>query len=190
MEQKPGYKTTEFWLSLVATLVGLFVGSGILPGEHLAMKIAGFVLAALGALGYSASRAVVKRANGTNGKGESGVAALDALVHLLAALVLCGVLLGLAAGCSGSTWRANATKLLAGGHQSGVEGYAQARDKWDTECLKLAKECTQPADKCAPLLECQATRHKVYAGLKAWFDGLAAFGEVVPLIPDGKDGGK
>lgn len=59
---KPGWKTTEFWLSLVATLVGLFIASGALPEESVVMKIAGFVLAALVSLGYGAMRASVKKA--------------------------------------------------------------------------------------------------------------------------------
>jgi len=59
---KPGYKTTEFWLSLAAVLIGAFVAGGFLPAEHLAVKIAGFVLTALAALGYTVSRAATKKA--------------------------------------------------------------------------------------------------------------------------------
>ena len=58
--QKPGWKTSEFWLSLAAVLVGAFVASGVLPAEHLAMKIAGFVLMALASLGYSVGRGIAK----------------------------------------------------------------------------------------------------------------------------------
>jgi hypothetical protein len=58
--QKPGWRTTEFWLSLVAALVGLFMASGVLPVEHMAMKIAGFALSALAALGYSVGRGIAK----------------------------------------------------------------------------------------------------------------------------------
>lgn len=117
----------------------------------------------------------------------TGSAAVDALVGMAAGVGLALLVVAYAAGCAG-TWRDNATKVLSGGHQSGLAGFSMARDKYDTECLALAKQCTQPADKCAPLLECQAKRHKVFEGLKAWFHGLAAFGEVVPLISDG--GGK
>lgn len=63
---KPGFKTSEFWLTLVAMLVGLFVASGVLPESHIVMKIAGFALTALAQLGYSITRAGVKKA--ANGK--------------------------------------------------------------------------------------------------------------------------
>jgi len=62
---KPGWKTSEFWLTVAAMLVGLFVASGILPTEHLAMKICGFALAALTSLGYTVSRAGVKKSGDT-----------------------------------------------------------------------------------------------------------------------------
>ena len=56
---KPGYKTTEFWLSAVATLAGLVMGSG-LADDHIAMKVAGFALSALLVFGYNAARAKAK----------------------------------------------------------------------------------------------------------------------------------
>lgn len=59
---RPGYKTTEFWLSALATLLGLFVASGALGDDHYFMKVAGMALSALAALGYSAARAKVKSA--------------------------------------------------------------------------------------------------------------------------------
>lgn len=58
---KPGWKTTEFWLSLVGMIAGVIVGSG-LPEEHPAVRIAGLVLAGLSAMGYSAARGLAKRA--------------------------------------------------------------------------------------------------------------------------------
>ena len=54
--QKPGWKTSEFWLSLAAALLGAFVASGVLPAEHAVMKIAGMALTALASMGYAASR--------------------------------------------------------------------------------------------------------------------------------------
>ena len=58
---KPGYKTTEFWLILLAILLGAFVASGLLPSDHVAVKVAGMVTTVLAALGYTAGRSVVKR---------------------------------------------------------------------------------------------------------------------------------
>jgi hypothetical protein len=61
MENKPGYKTTEFWLSLLATLIGAFVAAGIVGPDHIAMRISGLALSILATLGYGAGRAALKR---------------------------------------------------------------------------------------------------------------------------------
>lgn len=59
---KPGYKTTEFWLSAAATAVGLAIGSGIIPTTGTWPQIVGMVTGILGALGYTVSRGAVKAA--------------------------------------------------------------------------------------------------------------------------------
>ncbi len=58
---KPGYKTTEFWLSLLAVLLGALLGSGLLPGGP-PTQIAGMVATLLGAMGYSYQRSQLKLA--------------------------------------------------------------------------------------------------------------------------------
>ena len=63
MDTKPGYKTTEFWLSLLATLLGFLLASGVMdvvPEESWVAKVVGGLVAVLATLGYSASRAKVK----------------------------------------------------------------------------------------------------------------------------------
>jgi len=70
-ETKPGYKTTEFWLSILATLLGFLLASGAMdsvPEESWIAKLIGGVVAVLATLGYSASRAKVKGGQ-TNGSG-------------------------------------------------------------------------------------------------------------------------
>lgn len=57
---KPGYKTTEFWLSLVAITLGAFLASGLLADGSTSMRIAGIASTVLATLGYSAARAKVK----------------------------------------------------------------------------------------------------------------------------------
>jgi len=57
---KPGYKSTEFWLSLLATLVGAVMASGVIESGGVWDKVIGLVVTVLGALGYTASRALVK----------------------------------------------------------------------------------------------------------------------------------
>lgn len=60
--QKPGYKTTEFWLSLAALLLSALVASGVLdaiPGEK-DDQIVALATSLLATLGYSAQRMMVK----------------------------------------------------------------------------------------------------------------------------------
>jgi hypothetical protein len=59
---KPGYKTSEFWLSLVAVLVGAIMSSGLLEATATDAdnKIVGLVVTLLAALGYTGARGFVK----------------------------------------------------------------------------------------------------------------------------------
>jgi hypothetical protein len=59
---KPGYKTTEFWLSLLAILVGAVIASGVISpdGTGTAAKIVGGLVTLLGALGYTVQRTTLK----------------------------------------------------------------------------------------------------------------------------------
>jgi uncharacterized membrane protein YccC len=57
---KPGYQTTEFWLSAAATLVGLAIASGIVPTTGNWPQIVGLITGVLGAMGYTVSRTAVK----------------------------------------------------------------------------------------------------------------------------------
>lgn len=60
---KKGYLTTEFWLSVVATIIPLLYSSGLI-GEGTALeKAVSFIAAALAALGYSVARGVAKKGN-------------------------------------------------------------------------------------------------------------------------------
>lgn len=59
---KPGWQTTEFWLSTAAKLLGILFAAGIIGDGTLAARIAGLAAMVLTALGYSVSRALVKAA--------------------------------------------------------------------------------------------------------------------------------
>ena len=61
--KKPGWRTTEFWLSTVATLCGLLYSAEIIGPEETGSgaRALGFIAAALSTLGYSVSRAIVKK---------------------------------------------------------------------------------------------------------------------------------
>ncbi len=58
---KPGYRTSEFWLSAGATVVGLVIASGALPETGVWGKVVALVTAAFTALGYTVSRGLAKR---------------------------------------------------------------------------------------------------------------------------------
>ena len=68
---KPGIKTTEFWVNLIAIIAGIVMS--VLPETHVAVKIAGLVLAGIGSLGYTINRATVKKAEASaNENGNAG----------------------------------------------------------------------------------------------------------------------
>lgn len=61
---KSGYRTTEFWLSLAAALVGSLLAAGAFPSESPWARALGALAASLAALGYSVSRGAAKRGGG------------------------------------------------------------------------------------------------------------------------------
>jgi hypothetical protein len=60
MEPKPGYKTSEFWLSLAAVVVSYVISADVLGEGTVQSKAIMIVATVLAALGYTASRAIVK----------------------------------------------------------------------------------------------------------------------------------
>lgn len=60
MDVKPGWKTSEFWLTSAATVVGALLASGAIPDESGFGKALGAAAMVLGALGYSVVRSLVK----------------------------------------------------------------------------------------------------------------------------------
>ena len=59
-EVKPGYKTTEFWMSTAALICGVLLSSGVIGESGLAAQIVGGIMSTLAALGYTASRGKAK----------------------------------------------------------------------------------------------------------------------------------
>ncbi len=59
--KKAGYRTTEFWLSSLAMVLGVVLASGAIPEGGMAGQIVGGVLSVLASLGYTASRTQVKK---------------------------------------------------------------------------------------------------------------------------------
>ena len=62
-EIKPGWKTTEWWLTVVVTVASLLWGADVLDPDGLgtANKVFGFVVAALTGIGYTVSRGLAKK---------------------------------------------------------------------------------------------------------------------------------
>lgn len=58
---KAGYKTTEFWLTLLAMILGTLMSVGVFPEGGLAIQVIGGAMAILSKLGYTASRASAKK---------------------------------------------------------------------------------------------------------------------------------
>lgn len=58
---KPGYKTTEFWISAAAALAGALAASGVFPNDSPGERILGLIVSVLVALGYTGSRLALKR---------------------------------------------------------------------------------------------------------------------------------
>lgn len=58
---KAGWKTTEFWLTLAASVIGGLMASGLLPADSQWEKLAGLGVMVLASLGYTSSRGAAKR---------------------------------------------------------------------------------------------------------------------------------
>ena len=58
---KPGYRTTEFWLSLAAVAVGAVQASGFVPNESVWAQVLGTITVALVSLGYTGARLSMKK---------------------------------------------------------------------------------------------------------------------------------
>jgi len=60
---KPGFKTTEFWMSLGAQIIGALMASGVIEATSTTWddKIVGMVVMLFAALGYTINRMVVKK---------------------------------------------------------------------------------------------------------------------------------
>ena len=60
-QTKPGYKTTEFWVTMVTLAVGLgLLAYGVVSGNNTAVAV-GAGLSGVQSAGYSASRGLAKK---------------------------------------------------------------------------------------------------------------------------------
>ncbi len=61
---KPGWQSTEFWISFLVTIGGLVLASGLLPEGSMAGQIIGSILTIAAQAGYTTSRTLVKKNGG------------------------------------------------------------------------------------------------------------------------------
>jgi len=69
--KKPGYKSTEFYMSLIAVVIGAVASSGVLEGSDGLTKVVGLIMAALVALGYTGSRLTLKKLDAANDSSDN-----------------------------------------------------------------------------------------------------------------------
>ncbi len=61
MDNKPGIKTTEFWMSFVAMVLGFVTANNVFPEDQPIGKIIALAVSVLAALGYTVARSMVKK---------------------------------------------------------------------------------------------------------------------------------
>jgi hypothetical protein len=57
---KPGFQTTEFWLTLLATVISAVMATNVIPDSSVVGRVLVIVAAILATLGYTVSRSIVK----------------------------------------------------------------------------------------------------------------------------------
>ena len=62
-DPKPGYKSTEFWITSVVAILSILWGAGVVDPEGAsgADKVFGFICSAAAAMGYTISRGMAKK---------------------------------------------------------------------------------------------------------------------------------
>lgn len=85
---KPGYATTEFWLSLVANLLGAAFASGLISDGTVLARIAGLAAMVLAGLGYTVSRTMVKKSDSQPRDPQAGISPIGFMAGLALASVL------------------------------------------------------------------------------------------------------
>lgn len=60
-EVKSGYKTTEFWFTTLAQLIGILFASGVVGEGTLLAQALGIATTVLSTIGYQVSRGIAKK---------------------------------------------------------------------------------------------------------------------------------
>lgn len=158
MDVKSGWKTTEFWLTLVAVTLGALAASGLLADAGgVWERLAGVALSVLAALGYSTSRASVKKGGKTN-----------AWFIMPLAIAASATLFACAPTWQGKVRQAiNATSATASKARAVLAKVCRSQ-------LELCKAEKRTYAECPELQQCQDKRRVAHNALLAAQHGLIA----------------
>lgn len=158
--QKPGFKTTEFWLTLLANAIGGTLASGLVIEDSTIAKILGVALMLLSTLGYQYARAKVKTA-------VINAAPMLAL-FLLGALAVGTV--GLNAGCGQSQREKtiHAALLTTDAAHDGFVAYDRERQ------AAIVESAASREQGAAALAEYRASRARIVELFDATYRAIAA----------------
>lgn len=68
---KPGYKTSEFWISTLAVLVGVLFASGAFGEQSMVYRVLEVLASILAAMGYTVVRGSLKKALAAKSEGPT-----------------------------------------------------------------------------------------------------------------------
>lgn len=119
---KPGYKTTEYWLTKLALVLTALYATGVIPTSGTAAQVAAIAASALGVLGYTVLRSSVKNTAAVAASSAPGFASLRMMLVL--AMLAIGAL-ALAPGCTHNdrTDTISATLLTVDAARDGLVAY-------------------------------------------------------------------
>lgn len=160
---KPGWKSTEFWLTVALALLGAFVGSGIVPSAHWAVKLAGILTAGVTTALYALGRGIAK-----GGAVEKTAEENSGTKARLGLMVLFGLLIAPLSGCCSSIF-CHLTRAQAGLTAASPLAVVAL----DKACTPKIAACGKvPAAQCPAFATCKAAAAGLKAGLGIAQTGL------------------
>jgi len=99
-QPKPGYKTTEFWLTSLAMVLGQLYAGGVISDGGKVSVIAGHAVTILGLLGYTVIRGQLKTAHLNASALSSAPGASFALARSIAPIAVLALFMSIAPACT------------------------------------------------------------------------------------------
>jgi len=159
---KPGYKTTEFWLTLLANTIGALLTSGLIADGSTLARVLGVIMMVLSTLGYNVSRGMAKGGEAKPPTSEGGFAR----VPMLLVIAMVGVMI--ACGASAREKALRTTFVAATTAQAGFV-------EWDKEHqLQIARDAPSKLIALAELTTYREKRAGVVDAFEAVYRAIAA----------------